>query len=135
MTVYTDFLTYKSGIYHRTEDAFKFNGQLIVKLLGWESSEGGQSYWIVENTWGSDWGEDGHYKAMMQDKSMQLDFYALGLAVYPMTLSEYYVMQEQAMKQADEIGAKAEELKNMGDIDIDLDKKEEGDAENEAPTE
>ena len=41
MTVYTDFLTYKSGIYHRTEDSFKFNGQLIVKILGWESGEGG----------------------------------------------------------------------------------------------
>jgi cathepsin B len=26
MTVFTDFLTYKDGVYHRTEDAFKFNG-------------------------------------------------------------------------------------------------------------
>lgn len=26
MTVYTDFLTYKQGSYHRTEDSFKFNG-------------------------------------------------------------------------------------------------------------
>ena len=70
MTVYTDFLTYKSGVYHRTEDAFKFNGQLIVKILGWEKSESGQSYWIVENTWGEDWGENGYFKAMMQDKSL-----------------------------------------------------------------
>ena len=92
MSVNTDFLTYKSGVYHRTEDSFKFNGMLIVKIVGWESGEGGQSYWIVENTWGPDWGEDGYYKAMMQDKSLQLDFYAIGLAVYPMTLSEYYEM-------------------------------------------
>lgn len=87
-------MTYKNGIYHRTEDAFKFNGNLIVKIIGWESSEGGQSYWIVENNWGADWGEDGYFKAMMQDKSLTLDFYAIGLAVYPMTLNEYYVMQE-----------------------------------------
>jgi hypothetical protein len=26
MVVYTDFLTYKEGLYHRTEDAFRFNG-------------------------------------------------------------------------------------------------------------
>ena len=26
MTIFTDFLTYKDGLYHRTEDAFKFNG-------------------------------------------------------------------------------------------------------------
>jgi hypothetical protein len=36
MTVFTDFLTYKDGIYHRTEDAFKFNGQHIVKIIGWD---------------------------------------------------------------------------------------------------
>lgn len=26
MVIYTDFLTYKEGMYHRTEDSFKFNG-------------------------------------------------------------------------------------------------------------
>lgn len=94
MTVYTDFLTYKQGSYHRTEDSFKFNGQLIVKIIGWDSgSEGSGGYWIVENSFGSDWGEDGYFKAMMQDKSLALDFYGLGLAVYPMTLAEYYQMQ------------------------------------------
>jgi cathepsin B len=36
MTVFTDFLTYKDGVYHRTEDAFKFNGQHIVKIVGWD---------------------------------------------------------------------------------------------------
>lgn len=41
MTVFTDFLTYKYGSYHRSEDSFKFNGQLIVKILGWDSAEGG----------------------------------------------------------------------------------------------
>ena len=38
MVIYTDFLTYKSGLYHRTEEAFKFNGQQIVKIVGWEKN-------------------------------------------------------------------------------------------------
>lgn len=41
MVVYTDFLTYKEGLYHRTEDAFKFNGQHIVKIVGWEKNTDG----------------------------------------------------------------------------------------------
>lgn len=35
MTVYTDFLTYKEGVYHRSEDSFKFNGAHVVKIVGW----------------------------------------------------------------------------------------------------
>ena len=41
IAVYTDFLPYREGLYHRTEDAFKFNGMHIVKLLGWEKSPDG----------------------------------------------------------------------------------------------
>jgi len=62
MVVFTDFLTYKEGLYHRTEDAFKFNGQHIVKIIGWEKSgEGGSEHWIVENVWGPDWGNNGYF--------------------------------------------------------------------------
>lgn len=46
MTPFTDLLTYSEGIYHRTHDAFKFNGNLIVKVLGWEKSAEGD-YWII----------------------------------------------------------------------------------------
>jgi hypothetical protein len=40
MTVFTDFLAYKEGQYHKTGDSFKFNGQHIVKIVGWEKTEG-----------------------------------------------------------------------------------------------
>lgn len=64
MTIFTDFLTYKGGLYHRTEDAFKFNGIHIVKIVGWDKREDGQESWIVENVWGEDWGENGYVKIM-----------------------------------------------------------------------
>ena len=31
---------------------------------------------------------------MGQDKSTMLDYYAIGMATYPMTMSEYYSMEE-----------------------------------------
>lgn len=42
---------------------------------------------------------------MAQDKSTMLDYFALGLATYPMTMGEYYSMQEaynQAQTQTGE---------------------------------
>ena len=95
MTVFTDFLTYKEGLYHRTEDSFKFNGQHIVKILGWEKNVDGQEHWLVENIWGPDWGENGYVRIFGQDKSTQIDYVGFGVSVYPMTIGEYYMMQEQ----------------------------------------
>lgn len=94
MVIYTDFLTYKEGMYHRTEDSFKFNGQHVVKIVGWEKSSEGNEHWIVENVWGEDWGEKGYVRIMAQDKSTQIDYFALGVATYPMTMGQYYEMQE-----------------------------------------
>jgi C1A family cysteine protease len=86
MSAYTDFLTYKEGVYHRTEDSFKFNGQHIVKILGWDKGKDGSDYWIVENSWGQDWGDNGYVFVSAADKSISIDYYAIGVAVYPMTM-------------------------------------------------
>lgn len=70
MTVFTDFLTYKEGVYHRTEDAFKFNnGQHIVKIVGWDRQGDGAEFWLIENTFGNDWGENGYARILASDKS------------------------------------------------------------------
>ena len=92
----TDFLTYSEGVYHRTADAFKFPGNHIVKLVGWESHDDGASFWIAMNTWGSDWGESGYARIAMGET--MLDQFALGFAVYPGTTSDYEA-QQQAQTQ------------------------------------
>lgn len=116
MIVFTDFLTYKEGIYHRTEDAFRFNGQQIVKIIGWDRQGDGQEFWLVENSWGEDWGENGYVRVLASDKSTQLDFYAIGVAAYPYTMAEYYSMQEEMQKRASSTSQDATE-----EQDIDLD--------------
>ncbi len=117
MTVFTDFLTYKEGIYHRTEDAFKFNGQQVVKIVGWDrQGDGGAEYWLVENSFGADWGENGFVRVMASDKSTQLDFFAIGVAVYPYTMAEYYNMQEELQKRQQ--AATTTETETEIDLDV-----------------
>jgi len=57
-SVYEDFLSYKSGVYiHKT-------GQLLgghaIKILGW-GVDSGVKYWIVANSWNTDWGNAGFF--------------------------------------------------------------------------
>jgi len=58
-TVYSDFLTYKSGIYKHTTGAAL--GGHAVKIVGW-GNEGGREYWLVANSWNSGWGDNGFFK-------------------------------------------------------------------------
>ncbi|VDO91123.1 unnamed protein product [Heligmosomoides polygyrus] len=55
-TVYEDFMHYKSGIYKHTAGSER--GGHAVKIIGW-GEENGVPYWIVANSWNTDWGEDG----------------------------------------------------------------------------
>lgn len=58
LTVYEDFLTYKSGVYtHITGDQL---GGHAVKLVGWGVLDG-VPYWKVANSWNSDWGNQGYF--------------------------------------------------------------------------
>ena len=69
MEVYTDFLSYKSGVYSKGEDIPKFSGYHTIKIVGWGVEDGseeepnkGAKYWIIENSWGDDWGQNGYAK-------------------------------------------------------------------------
>jgi cathepsin B len=56
MKVYQDFLSYKTGIYqHKTGG---FLGYHAIKGIGW-GVQSGTKYWIIENSWGTSWGQQG----------------------------------------------------------------------------
>lgn len=56
--VYQDFFSYKSGVY--THKSGGLAGGHAVKLVGW-GEENGVPYWIVANSWGTEWGMKGFF--------------------------------------------------------------------------
>ncbi|CAG2168020.1 unnamed protein product [Oppiella nova] len=58
-TVYNDFFSYKTGVYHHVTG--QAEGGHAVKLLGW-GVENGVDYWLVANSWGTVFGEKGYFK-------------------------------------------------------------------------
>ena len=61
-TVYSDFMSYKSGIYKHVSGS-RQGGHAIV-LLGY-GVENGVNYWICQNSWGPRWGEQGYFRIKM----------------------------------------------------------------------
>ena len=83
LTVYADFVNYKSGKYNDHEINSRGNdvigclgftgvyqhvsgkalGGHAIKMLGW-GVEDGTPYWLIANSWNSDWGDKGYFKIL-----------------------------------------------------------------------
>nr|ADK46902.1 cathepsin B [Radopholus similis] len=61
MIVYYDFMFYKSGVY-QTVFPWPLGGH-AVRIVGW-GVDGPTKvpYWLVANSWNTDWGEDGYFR-------------------------------------------------------------------------
>jgi cathepsin B len=67
MVVYQDFMYYKGGIYKHVSGPPL--GGHAVKITGW-GVEDGTNYWIVQNSWGADWGENGFFRIAFGDSGI-----------------------------------------------------------------
>lgn len=60
--MYRDLIDYKSGVYQYDEDSTDdFFTVQSVKIIGW-GEENGVPYWLVANSFGTDWGDKGTFK-------------------------------------------------------------------------
>jgi len=57
-SVYSDFPTYKSGVYRHTSGSYL--GGHAVTLVGYGELDG-QKYWKIKNSWNENWGNNGHF--------------------------------------------------------------------------
>ncbi|OGR45776.1 MAG: hypothetical protein A2X33_04915 [Elusimicrobia bacterium GWA2_51_34] len=67
--VYEDFMHYKSGIYSYTTG--KRLGGHAVLIVGYNDTE---NYFIVKNSWGPGWGEDGFFKIAYSEVDNAVNF-------------------------------------------------------------
>ena len=76
--MYSDFLSYKSGIYVQTSGSYV--DIECVKLIGWGSS-GGVNYWIGAGSFGTSWGTGGYFYFKMGQQTLGLE--TNGMAANP----------------------------------------------------
>ena len=87
-TVYEDFMSYAGGVYKHTSGS-ELGGHAI-KIIGW-GVEDGQEYWLVQNSWGEDWGEKGYFRMAIGDSSMDYNGVA-GAADIKNLPKKYYLI-------------------------------------------
>ncbi|NXJ19021.1 TINAL protein, partial [Dicrurus megarhynchus] len=89
LEVHEDFFMYKSGIYRHTPVAegkgpkHQRHGTHSVKITGWgeEQLPDGQTqkYWTAANSWGTAWGESGHFRIARGVNECEVETFVVGV--------------------------------------------------------
>lgn len=74
--VYEDFVSYESGVYSETGSFIE--GLHAVLVVGWNDDE---EYFIVKNSWGTDWGEEGYFRIAYSQMWNQVQFGGLEASI------------------------------------------------------
>ena len=78
--VYRDFLIYQSGVYQVYPKSHRFPTGHAVKLIGWDTRDG-QKCWLMENSWGPQWGEDGLACVLVGKDELSIERFTLAPSI------------------------------------------------------
>ncbi|XP_068228280.1 dipeptidyl peptidase 1-like [Palaemon carinicauda] len=86
--VYSDFHPYSGGIYHHTGFVNEFNPfeetNHVVLVVGYGVEEStGEKYWIVKNSWGEWWGEEGYFRIRRGTDECAIESMAVEIDIIP----------------------------------------------------
>ena len=83
-----DFLSYNGGVYKYTPtNVTDLVGGHAVMLVGWGKDDTAGEYWIVQNSWGPKWGENGFFRIEMLVGKSDHVIMLKGTAVYPIEIN------------------------------------------------
>jgi hypothetical protein len=71
--VYPDFYTFdpKTQIYEWDGKGYQVGGH-AVEIVGW-GTENNKDYWIIKNSWGTEWGDNGYFKMIRGTNNCELE--------------------------------------------------------------
>jgi hypothetical protein len=95
MQVYSDFYNYTSGVYKRVSTSRE--GGHAVLIVGWDDTE---RAWIVKNSWGPNWGEDGYFKITWDD----MEFGYNGVFIYNSMISNPLAISRNTVEMSLTVG-------------------------------
>lgn len=75
-----EFLIYRDGLYDESLCDYKLEGLQAIKIVGYDQTESGQEYWIIENSWGPTWGKNGYAWVKIGVLDSMVDKFAVSLS-------------------------------------------------------
>lgn len=115
-----DFLVYRGGLYQEMATATQLSDarrqRIIhaVKIVGWGKMDG-KSYWLIENSWGEDWGDHGFAKVIAGGDPEKREGIVIESYVLAGTPASKKLDDDEDF-ESDDI-----DLEDLEDVDVDLD--------------
>uniref|UniRef100_A0A1A8PW44 Dipeptidyl peptidase 1 n=1 Tax=Nothobranchius rachovii TaxID=451742 RepID=A0A1A8PW44_9TELE len=88
LEVYPDFMHYAGGIYHHTGfrdplNPFELTNHAVLLVGYGRCPKTGEKYWIVKNSWGAGWGEDGYFRILRGSDECAIESIAVAAKPIP----------------------------------------------------
>uniref|UniRef100_A0A1A8HUX3 Dipeptidyl peptidase 1 n=1 Tax=Nothobranchius kuhntae TaxID=321403 RepID=A0A1A8HUX3_NOTKU len=88
LEVYPDFMHYAGGIYHHTGfrdplNPFELTNHAVLLVGYGRCPKTGEKYWIVKNSWGTGWGEDGYFRILRGSDECAIESIAVAAKPIP----------------------------------------------------